>query len=54
MVEWLATAEPKLERIATDNAATNEHMIAVNETLGYELTAVWQGYQGYQLPISPG
>ena len=29
--------EPKLERIATENAAVNKYMIAVNETLGYEL-----------------
>ena len=37
MLEWLATAEPKVERIVTGNAASNAHMIAVNETLGYEL-----------------
>ena len=51
MVEWLATAEPKLERVGTENNATNDYMIAVNEKLGYELQAVWQGYQ---LPVSPG
>lgn len=37
MLEWLATAEPQIERILTGNAASNQHMIAVNETLGYEL-----------------
>lgn len=37
MLEWLASAEPAVERIVTWNAATNEHMIAINETLGFEL-----------------
>jgi GNAT superfamily N-acetyltransferase len=40
---WLAEAEPKLERIETGNAATNKHMIAINETLGYRLAEPgWQ------------
>jgi hypothetical protein len=30
-------AEPQLERIVTGNAAVNEHMIAINAELGYEL-----------------
>jgi len=37
MLEWLAAAEPRLERIVTGNAAVNQHMIAINEQLGYEL-----------------
>jgi GNAT superfamily N-acetyltransferase len=37
MLEWLAEAEPQLERIVTGNAAVNQHMIAINEELGYEL-----------------
>ena len=37
MLDWLAEAEPQLERIMTGNAAVNEHMIAINEQLGYEL-----------------
>jgi GNAT superfamily N-acetyltransferase len=37
MLEWLAVAEPQLERIITGNAAVNQHMIAINEQLGYEL-----------------
>jgi hypothetical protein len=33
---WLAAGrEPQLERIATWNAESNEHMIAVNEAMGY-------------------
>jgi RimJ/RimL family protein N-acetyltransferase len=37
LLEWLATAEPRLERIETSNAEANAHMIAVNEALGFEL-----------------
>jgi GNAT superfamily N-acetyltransferase len=35
MLELLATAEPAVARIFTDNAESNEHMIAINRTLGY-------------------
>src|ERR1700677_2753606 len=48
MLDWLAAAEPQLKRVATGNAATNEYMIAVNETLGYEV--VHPGYRFYELP----
>jgi len=37
MLELLATAEPQLERFVTWNAQANEHMIAVNEALGYTI-----------------
>jgi GNAT superfamily N-acetyltransferase len=37
MLQWLATAEPQLERITTWNAEDNQHMIAVNEALGYTI-----------------
>ena len=37
MLEWLATAEPGLERIVTWNAEANQHMIGVNEALGYTI-----------------
>jgi GNAT superfamily N-acetyltransferase len=50
MLEWLAAAEPQLEQIATGNAADNEHMIAVNETLGYEVAE--PGYRFYDIPVS--
>ncbi|MBV9381822.1 MAG: GNAT family N-acetyltransferase [Streptosporangiaceae bacterium] len=46
MLEWLATAEPQMQRIVTGNSATNKHMIAINETLGFELlgpaTTSWE------------
>ncbi len=35
MMELLATTEPQLERISTWNAEDNEHMIAINEAMGY-------------------
>ena len=37
MVEWLRAAEPAVERIHTWNAESNQHMIAVNEALGYTI-----------------
>ncbi len=35
MVRWLAEVEPQLETVDTWNAESNDHMIAVNEQLGY-------------------
>jgi hypothetical protein len=35
MLELLATTEPQLERIPTWNVASNAHMVAVNDALGY-------------------
>ena len=49
MLDWLASAEPRAERVATGNAASNEHMIAVNEALGYEV--VEPGYRHYELAV---
>ncbi len=37
MLEWLAAAEPRLERIETTNAESNSYMISINEVLGYRL-----------------
>ncbi len=50
MLEWLASAEPKVERVATGNAASNGHMIAVNEALGYEV--VEPGYRHCELAVA--
>jgi len=38
MLEWLAEAEPQLERIVTHNSASNSHMIAINEELGFAVS----------------
>ena len=50
MLEWLAAAEPQLECIQTGNAASNEHMIAVNEQLGYQV--VEPGWRSYEMPVA--
>jgi GNAT superfamily N-acetyltransferase/RimJ/RimL family protein N-acetyltransferase len=47
MLQLLATAEPQLEQITTWNAQVNEHMIAVNEAIGY--TVYGQPVTGYRL-----
>lgn len=39
LLRWLREAEPQLRFIDTGNAASNAHMIAVNETLGYDVVA---------------
>ena len=50
MLEWLAVAEPQLERIDTGNAAVNRWMIAINEQLGYELLP--PQVQSYELAVA--
>ena len=50
MLDWLAEAEPSLERILTGNAAVNQYMIAINEELGYELLPPLA--QSYELPVA--
>ncbi|MGI8900086.1 MAG: GNAT family N-acetyltransferase [Nocardioides sp.] len=37
MLRWLEEVEPQLETIDTWNAESNDHMIAVNEQLGYRV-----------------
>jgi RimJ/RimL family protein N-acetyltransferase len=37
MLDLLAEAEPQVRRVFTENAEPNEHMIAVNEALGYRV-----------------
>ena len=37
MVRWLAEAEPQTRVIDTWNAESNDHMIGVNEVLGYRI-----------------
>lgn len=37
MIRWLDEVEPALETIDTWNAESNDHMIVVNERLGYEV-----------------
>ncbi len=39
MLRWLAEAEPELRTIDTFNAASNDHMVAINKLLGYRVLA---------------
>lgn len=39
MMRWLADNEPQLKSLDTWNAESNDHMIAVNEQLGYRVVA---------------
>ena len=50
MLELLASAEPQIEQIETGNAATNKHMIAVNEQLGYKV--VEPGWRSYEMNVA--
>jgi GNAT superfamily N-acetyltransferase len=45
MMYWLAEEEPQLRTLDTDNAASNAHMIDVNEVLGYDIVARSIGWQ---------
>lgn len=45
MLRWLGQAEPALRVLDTWNTASNDHMIAVNEALGYEVVASATGFQ---------
>jgi hypothetical protein len=50
MLDLLGSAEPQLEFIVTGNAAANEHMIAVNEQLGYRV--VEPSWRFYEIPVA--
>jgi RimJ/RimL family protein N-acetyltransferase len=47
MLELLAEREPQIQRILTYNAESNQHMIAVNEALGFR---VWGRLRSWLLP----
>ena len=50
MLDWLAAAEPGIERIVTYNAASNDHMVAINQQLGYQLFEPLE--QSYELAVA--
>jgi GNAT superfamily N-acetyltransferase len=50
MLDWLAETEPRLERIVTGNAAVNQHMISINDLLGYELLE--PSAQSYEIAVA--
>lgn len=41
----LAEHLPQIERVHTWNAAENEHMLAINTAIGFELASVWGAWQ---------
>lgn len=45
MLRWLAEEEPQLHVLDTWNAVSNDHMISVNEAMGYELIATASVFQ---------
>jgi hypothetical protein len=45
MLDLLAGREPELERILTDNADANSHMIDIFADLGFRVLDQWQGWQ---------
>jgi len=45
MLELLADHEPQLEQIITGNADVNEHMIAINTELGYQVHDHWLSWE---------
>jgi RimJ/RimL family protein N-acetyltransferase len=45
MLDLLAEREPDLRHIFTGNAGANEHMIAINEHLGYRIAAVYRSWE---------
>jgi GNAT superfamily N-acetyltransferase len=44
MLDLLAEREPDLQHILTSNAGANDHMIAINELLGYKIAAVLRSW----------
>jgi len=43
MLDWLAAEAPEVATIDTDNAGSNDHMIGINELLGYHVVgAFWE------------
>jgi GNAT superfamily N-acetyltransferase len=43
--QWLAAAEPGLRAVYTWNAQVNDHMIAINEQLGYQVSGMSRGWE---------
>jgi GNAT superfamily N-acetyltransferase len=50
MMDLLARETPQVRRVLTGNAGHNEHMVAINEQLGYEISSV---IRMWELAVSP-
>ena len=53
MMRWLAEVEPQLETVDTFNAESNDHMVAVNERLGYRVMGRELQFQDHICPRPP-
>ena len=49
MLQLLADHEPQLDQIVTGNADSNEHMIAINAELGFQVADYWLSWE---LPVA--
>lgn len=45
MLELVVEAAPEVDRVVTDNAGSNEHMIAINARLGFEISGVTRNWE---------
>ena len=45
MLDWLTRDAPQVRRIYTGNAGVNEHMIAINERLGFAVSDVYRSWE---------
>jgi hypothetical protein len=45
MLDLLAAREPQVARIITGNADGNQHMIAINERLGFRVLGRWPSWE---------
>ena len=52
MLEWLAQREPQLTTVITGNAASNRHMVAINDALGYQPFSQWTFWTLPAAPVS--
>jgi RimJ/RimL family protein N-acetyltransferase len=55
MLEWLRAERPEIREIETDNTDDNEHMLAVNEELGFRRQREYRDYraEATDLPRPP-
>jgi GNAT superfamily N-acetyltransferase len=45
MLDQLASQAPEVRRIVTDNAGSNQHMIAINDQLGFEASDTYRSWE---------
>jgi GNAT superfamily N-acetyltransferase/RimJ/RimL family protein N-acetyltransferase len=45
MQQWLADVEPGIRTVLTRNAAANDHMIAINEQLGFRISDTFRSWE---------